>query len=137
MSDFLQQKIGPKPGPIILQDGTVVGQHQGAYQFTVGQRRGIGLHFQCYVTRVDIPHNTVVVTKKLDDNELFRDIFPLHAMHWISGQQPALPLDCMCKVRYRQELQHCQVDTQGGNIIVHTKAPQKGVPNGQICVLYG
>ena len=137
MSDFLQQKIGPKPGPIILQDGTVVGQHQGAYQFTVGQRRGIGLHFQCYVTHIDISNNTVIVTNKLDDNELFRDTFPLHVMHWISEQQPTLPLDCMCKVRYRQELQYCQVDIQNNNIIVHTKRPQKGVPNGQICVLYG
>jgi len=39
MADFLKEKIGEKKGNIILQDGTIIGTHSGAYQFTIGQRK--------------------------------------------------------------------------------------------------
>ncbi len=137
MSEFLHQKIGSKPGNIVLQDGTIVWQHDGAYQFTVWQRRGIGLHFQAYVTEIDIKQNTVIVSKDPQDKDLFRDQIGIKSMHWISWHAPDLPLECKCKVRYRQELQDCKVIQQWEHLLVHLDIPQKGVPNGQIIVLYG
>lgn len=136
MGDFLREKIGEKPWDIVLQDGTIVGKHTGAYQFTVGQRKGIGLHFQCYVVDVDVVKNTVTVTTDPKDDQLYRKSVGIKSMHWISGTQPELPLVCTCKLRYRQAVQDCVVDLDGDQLKVVLVEPAKGVPNGQICVLY-
>lgn len=64
---FLRRNLGEKPGKIIDVDGQVVGEHQGAYQFTVGQRRGLRLGTPAvdgkprYVVSTDPKTNTVVV----------------------------------------------------------------------------
>jgi tRNA-uridine 2-sulfurtransferase len=54
-AEFLAARLGRRPGPIVDADGTVLGTHDGAYAFTVGQRRGLGvggLAEPRYVTRV-------------------------------------------------------------------------------------
>lgn len=64
---FLRSRLGSKPGPILDVDGQEVGRHDGAYAFTVGQRKGLGLGRPAadgrprYVLEVDPARNTVVV----------------------------------------------------------------------------
>ena len=135
MSDFLQDKIGQKPWNILLEDGSIVGHHTGAYQFTIGQRRGIGLNFQAYVIDVNVADNTVVVSKDPADEKLHRSTFPLKAVSRIH-EEPRFPMNAWCKVRYRQDLQECTIEKKDNQIVVQTKTPQKGVPNWQICVMY-
>lgn len=137
MSEFLKSTIGPKPWDIVLSDGTIVWQHDGAYQYTIWQRKGLKLHFQAYVTDVDVVQNVVVVSPNSDDKKLYRNHIRLSAVHRIGSVKPVLPLECRCKIRYRQNLQNCRLVLEHDQIIVYFEIPQKWVPNGQICVLYG
>ena len=145
MADFLKKKIDIKVGDIVLQDGTVVWKHEGAYLYTVGQRRGIWLHFQAYITNVDVVHNTITVSKDPEDPNLYRTEVGIQWIHRISWIEPDFPLHCKCKVRYRQELQDCTVTKNtealkhwsAEALVIHFETPQKWVPNGQIAVLYG
>ncbi|MFD6140119.1 tRNA 2-thiouridine(34) synthase MnmA [Promicromonospora sp. NPDC060271] len=64
---FLQSRLGSRPGSVVDTDGVVVGEHDGAYAFTVGQRKGLGLGRPAadgkarYVVDVQPATNTVVV----------------------------------------------------------------------------
>ncbi len=64
---FLRERLGPRPGDVVDTDGTVLGQHDGAYAYTVGQRRGLALRTPAadgrprYVVDVRPATNTVVV----------------------------------------------------------------------------
>src|SRR5690606_38754253 len=40
---FLRPRLGDRPGPVVGPDGTELGRHDGAYRFTIGQRRGLGI----------------------------------------------------------------------------------------------
>lgn len=135
MSDFLSRKIWEKKGDILLQDGTKVWSHLGAYRYTIGQRKWIWLHFQCYVCGIDIVKNTITVTKDEYNNELYRNVFRLATVHWVSTQKK-LPLRCYVKCRYRQEPQSCELIFEKWEYILKTDFPQKWVPNWQIAVLY-
>src|SRR5699024_12051339 len=60
---FLRDRLGARPGEVVDADGNVVGEHQGAYAYTVGQRRGLGLNRPAedgrprYVLEVDPQEN--------------------------------------------------------------------------------
>jgi len=64
---FLRDRLGEKPGEVVDTDGTVVGEHRGAFAYTIGQRKGLGLGRPApdgrprYVVDVDTESNTVVV----------------------------------------------------------------------------
>lgn len=64
---FLRDRLGARPGEVVDTDGAVVGEHDGAYAFTVGQRKGLGLGRPAadgrarYVVDVQTSTNTVVV----------------------------------------------------------------------------
>ncbi|MBD3689906.1 tRNA 2-thiouridine(34) synthase MnmA [Nanchangia anserum] len=64
---FLRSRMGTQPGPILDTEGNEVGTHRGAYAYTVGQRRGLGLNRPApdgrprYVVRTDPRANTVIV----------------------------------------------------------------------------
>ncbi|MEG3614169.1 tRNA 2-thiouridine(34) synthase MnmA [Isoptericola haloaureus] len=66
-SGFLRDRLGEQPGDVVDTDGTVVGEHRGAYAYTIGQRKGLGLGRPAadgkprYVVDVDTTSNTVVV----------------------------------------------------------------------------
>lgn len=137
MSKLLQEKIGTKSGDIVSTDGRVLWTHTWAYQYTIGQRKGIGLHVQCYVVDIDIIRNRVVVSTDEQDALLYRTAFHWRNPHRILSE-PTMPFRSMCKIRYRQWLQPCTVTKIANwSITVTTDEPQKWVPNGQICVLYG
>ena len=67
---WLRDRLGGESGPIVDQEGNKVGEHQGAYTYTVGQRRGLGLSVPAeggvprYVLKIEPKSNTVVVGTK-------------------------------------------------------------------------
>ena len=58
------QKFPIKKGEIRTLDEKIVGSHDGAYFFTIGQKQGLGLNFKAYVYRIDIENNIVYVCEK-------------------------------------------------------------------------
>jgi tRNA-specific 2-thiouridylase len=86
IKDFLLHELGEQPhGAIKDQDGKVIGEHDGAIFYTIGQRHGlnVGGGLPYYVTGKDTAKNEVYVTSNLQDNHLWRKELALTDLHWI------------------------------------------------------
>lgn len=102
VNKFLKKYIKLKPGKIINQKGENIGEHQGLYFYTIGQRKSIGLSGgPYYVLDKDIRKNVLIVSKNekdLDKKELL-----IKSVNWISGKAPKMPLRIKAKIRYHHE----------------------------------
>lgn len=86
IKDFLSQYVAEKSGNIIDQSGKIVGRHEGAIFYTIGQRQGlnIGGGLPYYVTGKNMKKNEVYVTTDLQDEKLWSKEVRLTDMHWIN-----------------------------------------------------
>jgi tRNA-uridine 2-sulfurtransferase len=135
---FLRTQIPIKEGSIVNSAGKQIGKHDGAHYVTIGQRHGVNVHGQkapMYVVEKNADTNTVVVAEE-DAPELFKAELKVTNMHWISGMQPELPLECQARIRYRQPLQEATIASDGINFSVQFKHPQRAVTPGQSIVFY-
>ncbi len=89
-----------RPGPVLDEQGRVLGEHQGAVGFTVGQRRGFGLGLgaRMYVTHIDAATNTVVVGTRRD---VCGRVLEAADVRWTNGQAPEKPVRVHARVRYQ------------------------------------
>lgn len=85
IKDFLSQYVSEKPGKIIDQNGLIVGEHEGAIFYTIGQRHGlnVGGGLPYYVTGKNMKKNEVYVTTDLQDEKLWSKKVKLTDTHWI------------------------------------------------------
>lgn len=88
IKEFLQQFIKSKPGKIIDQHGKIIGEHDGAIFYTIGQRHGLeaGGGLPYYVTGKNMKKNEVYVTTDLQDENLWSKQIKLTDIHWINGE---------------------------------------------------
>jgi len=88
IKDFLSQYVKTKPGKIIDQKGRVVGEHEGAIFYTIGQRHGlnVGGGLPYYVIGKDMSKNEVYVTTDLQDEKLWSDKIKFASTHWINAK---------------------------------------------------
>lgn len=134
IKDFLLHELGPqKPGPIVNETGKEIGQHDGAIFYTIGQRHGldVGGGLPYYVTRKDIPKNTIYVTTNLDDQALWTKELQLEDVHWIN-KGPTPSKTYKARLRYRGPLVPCQL--QGQQLLL--SEAQRGLAAGQSAVIY-
>jgi tRNA-specific 2-thiouridylase len=140
-ADWLAEKVGTAPGQIVDESGAVVGEHNGAHSFTVGQRRGLHLGRPAadgkprFVLSVKPKENKVVVGPhaSLAIAELAGQRFT-----WC-GQEPKNPtewFDCEVQVRAHGDSLPAQAAVVGGELVVRLTAPVFGVAPGQTAVLY-
>ena len=142
--EFLSQYIPVKTGDILNVDGEPVGQHQGVYFYTLGQRQGLGIggvrgasDEPWYVVSKNTEDNTLTVAQGHDNPLLFSTHLQASSMHWISGEIPETPFRCLAKTRYRQADQACVLTRHQGNIAeVEFEQAQRAVTPGQYLVLY-
>ena len=82
MRAFLDAYLPPRDGEIVLQDGTVVGQHDGIEHFTIGQRKGLGIAWSepLHVVKLDAAMNQVVVATRA---EAGRTGCEVGAVNWV------------------------------------------------------
>jgi tRNA-specific 2-thiouridylase len=123
-------------GFILTLDGEVIGEHKGIHQFTVGQRKGIGIPDATpyYVIALDPAKNEVIVGKKED---LWKIDFRVMNVNWISGIQPSLPETCEVKIRYRHQPAAAEILTSEGGIhTIRFTEPQMSITPGQFAVFY-
>ncbi len=131
--EFLSQYVQTRPGAIIdRQSGAVLGHHDGAIFYTIGQRRGldIGGGLPYYVTGKDMEANEVYVTTQLNDDALWVSHIELGALHWI-GEAPA-DGNYQIRVRHRAPLVPALLQ---GTTLVPTE-PQRAIAPGQSVVIY-
>jgi len=86
IKDFLTQFVETEPGRIIDQHGAVLGEHDGALFYTIGQRQGLGVGggLPYYVVGKNMAKNEVYVTNDLQDERLWHRDLELSVTHWIN-----------------------------------------------------
>jgi tRNA-specific 2-thiouridylase len=151
---WLAERVGEKQGPVLTAEGDLVGSHQGAHAFTVGQRKGLQLGYPAadgkprYVLEVRPKTNEVVVGPKeaLAISELAGSVMSFAGANPVeSGLTVATPddegmgcepFDCHVQVRAHADPVPAQARVQGGELIVALAEPLLGVAPGQSAVLY-
>ena len=105
IKEFLQQYVTTEPGNIIEQHGQMVGTHDGALFYTIGQRHGlnVGGGLPYYVVGKDMAKNEVYVTTDLQDDRLWSQSLKLTSLHWIN-EAPTPGATYQVRTRYRAEL---------------------------------
>jgi len=133
---FLMQRFPKKIGDIKTLDGKVVGHHDGAYFFTIGQKQGLGLNFKAYVYRIDVENNIVYVWDK-DIEELQTKQIIVKNWYRIAEDYPVWS-QLFGKIRYRQNPLALTkiIDVQPTQITVEFDTFQRAVAPGQVFVLY-
>ncbi|MEF8847371.1 MAG: tRNA 2-thiouridine(34) synthase MnmA [Candidatus Paceibacterota bacterium] len=134
IKDFLNKHLDEKPGKIISEDGEELGEHEGAYLFTLGQRKGLGLsNGPWYVLEKNVKENKIVVTKErenLKKKELIAD-----EINWISGK-PDLPMKVITKIRYNSSGVKAELKEQDNKLKVTFNESQWAIAPGQSVVFY-
>ncbi len=122
-------------GEIVSTDGRVLGEHDGLHQFTVGQRRGLGLAAgkPLYVLALDPEHNRVIVG---DEAELYRSEVLAREPNWISIAAPAEPLRALVKVRHKHRPAPATLHPQNAQLRIVFEEPQRALTPGQAAVFY-
>jgi tRNA-specific 2-thiouridylase len=134
IKEFLLHELGPQlPGPIVNETGKEIGQHDGAIFYTIGQRHGlnVGGGLPYYVTRKDMPTNTLYVTTNLDDRNLWSTTITLQDIHWID-EEPSPDASYHARLRYRGPLIACDIK----DTTLHLHDPVRGLAAGQSAVIY-
>ena len=139
--EFLSEYVETSPGDIIDQPtGTIVGRHDGAIFYTLGQRHGlnVGGGLPYYVVGKDMAKNEVYVSRSIDDNNLWRKELTLTDVHWIN--QPPKGDTCQVRVRHRAPLINAEIARVNYNdsekVTVVLSEPQRAVAPGQSAVIY-
>ncbi len=133
------QKLRPesvRPGKIVDLEGQAVGDHQGIINFTIGQRRGLGVAGgePLYVVALDPEQDRVVIGPKA---ALARDRVHLTGMNWLMPAAVGDTLTAEVKLRSAQPLASATVTAlPGGLATVDLDGAQFGVAPGQACVIY-
>jgi len=136
--EFLTQYVEQKAGPIIdKQTGKVLGQHDGAIFYTIGQRHGldVGGGLPYYVVGKDMDTNEVYVTTNLNDDSLWKPELVLTNLHWIN-EAPAGG-QFQIRVRHRAPLVNATLTyAENGDVLFHLENPERAVAPGQSIVIY-
>jgi tRNA-specific 2-thiouridylase len=122
-----------RPGPILNAEGEVVGQHAGIHQFTVGQRKnlGVALGQRAYVTAIDPTSDTVSLGSRDDLRRSSVEVADLAL-----ADDAELPLSCEVAVRYRQTPVRAEVRQKGTRAEVCFEEPVGAASAGQFAVFY-
>jgi tRNA-specific 2-thiouridylase len=172
LPDFLQQRLEPKKGKVIEVDasaetfkngfadddlvalttpykllpeyGSVVGDHNGAHFYTIGQRRGLnigGFEKPLFVIGTDTDRNVIYTGMGEDHPGLYRRglFIPNADIHWIredlklkSGESKSYA----ARIRYRQQLEGCTLHKREDGLYIIFDRPQRGVTPGQFAAWY-
>ena len=124
-------------GSIVTREGETLGQHTGLANYTIGQRKGLGLSSSVplYVLGKDAATNTLIVGEAADlgtDELLARDV------NWMAGEPPRESFHAEVKIRYTAQEAWAQVIPleDGNQVRVRFDVPQRDVTPGQAAVFY-
>ncbi len=120
-------------GEIVNSDGKILGSHNGVANYTIGQRKGLGIAAPqpLYVTRLDVANKKVVVDT---NDKLFSKILTASEPHWI--YKPPLPKTLQAKIRYGSKFADCLVVEEENFLRVEFSEPQRAITSGQSIVFY-
>jgi tRNA-specific 2-thiouridylase len=136
-ADFVHRRLGgaDRGGEIVTTDGAVVGQHDGIEQFTIGQRKGLGVALgePRYVVRLDREKRQVIIGTHSD---LGRSEFTARACNWLVDE-PDRPRHCLAQIRYNSRPARATIEPlPDARLRIILEQPGYGVAPGQAAVCY-
>ncbi len=136
LDDFLKNYIQEKPGKIVTKDGEIIGEHQGVYFYTIGQRKGIRLPGgPFYVLDKNVKENLLIVTR--NEKDLYKKELLAENINWLSAREPKLPLRIKAQIRYRQKAMPATIEPFSHKTIkIIFDNFQRAISPGQSAVFY-
>ncbi|KAI9216596.1 tRNA methyl transferase [Blastocladiella britannica] len=145
--DFLDGYIEQAAGRFILEDGTVIGTHDGVAKYTIGQNAKLaGLTTKYFVARKDPPSSDLLVVPDRDHPLLYARSAVVEWVRWTHAENEQLALHpetsdgepLRAQVRYRQAAIDVRLEKLNGmdQYLVHFAEPVRAITPGQILVLY-
>ncbi len=135
---FLEYHLGKRPGKLVeYETGKVLGNHNGFWYFTVGQRRGIKLSGgPWYVVKKNTRANEVFISHGAHRELLARDTFEVEAVNWIAGMPPEKN-ELQVKIRHGEKMYQATLEyLPDEKVKVTLKEKDLGVAEGQFAVFY-
>ena len=123
-------------GDIVTTEGKLIGRHSGLHQYTVGQRRGLGIAAgqPMYVIALDRANNRLVVG---EDRELRRTVCHVRDINWIPYAVPDGAIEAAVRIRNRHEPAIAEITPTGASTAqVAFREPQRAITPGQAAVFY-
>ena len=123
-------------GEMVTSDGRVIGEHAGVHNFTVGQRKGLGMATgsPLYVIQIKNDTRQVVVGK---DEELYSRTLRAHRVNLISTAELREPMRVGVKIRHKHQAAMAMIEWAGRDrILVTFDEPQRAITPGQAAVFY-
>ena len=138
--EFVEHHVGTNKGPLVeFETNKVVGQHDGFWFYTIGQRQGIGLSGgPWYVVAKDPVKNIIFISTKYHEEDKPRDQFNVAAVNWITGKEPNKS-GLEVKMRHGPKKYTCRLGkgTHGSDVwTVHLNEHDQGIAPGQFAVFY-
>ena len=136
---WLHDRLGSEVGPIVDQDGTKIGEHKGAYTYTIGQRKGLGLTVPTadgsprFVLKIEPVTNTVVVGSR---EELAISKMWGERAIWCGPDVTAEKKRGFVQIRAHGAALDCTYYFDGTNLIAELDEPLLGLATGQAMVIY-
>jgi len=136
--EFLKEKVEnlANKGPILDVDGNKLGEHDGLYKYTIGQRRGLGISkpYPLYVVKLDIDNNAVIVGK---NNKVYNRTFYIEKPNWIFYDNLKKAEVVQCKIRYNSPGKIATIYPEEDNRFkIVFKDKQRAITPGQSAVFY-
>lgn len=124
-----------RPGKIIDKDGTVIGEHDGIYNFTVGQHKGLGRFSQrrLFVTAIDAESATVYVG---ENGDLFKSRMEVDNLSYMLKSEMTDGARVGVKIRYSAKEAPAILHIDGDKATVEFDEPQRAITPGQAAVFY-
>lgn len=147
LKDFLKKYIPEKKGAVLDSRGRKIGEHSGAWFYTIGQRHlGMSMRQESgakgqdrkpfYVAEKNIKNNTITVAEGDDDPKLYKKEVALHNVNLNFIPSPNSSRLVYARVRYRQPLAKASIKRKGSGIMIKFAKPIKFVAPGQSAVFY-
>jgi tRNA-specific 2-thiouridylase len=136
MQKFLEKYIHQKEGDIVDETGKVLGKHQGIHNYTIGQRKGLGIAAPepLYVVKLDAIMNRVIVGNRESGGRLECTV---NRLNWVSITKPTAPIRSEVQVRYRSSPVPANIIPLGDSRIkLLFDEPQFAITPGQAAVFY-
>ena len=136
--EFVRQRRGNTDlsGDIITTNGTVVGQHNGIEEFTVGQRKGLGVALgePHYIVRIDAPERQVIIG---EISELAKSSLTADRTNWLVDVPLNEPFKCQAQIRYNSAARRAtaSINTDGG-LHIDFDEPCDAIAPGQAVVCF-
>jgi tRNA-uridine 2-sulfurtransferase len=125
------------PGAIVSTDGRILGQHDGVYRFTIGQRKGLGIAVgkPIYVVAIEPATGRVIVGR---DEDLARQAFIAREVNWFLWETLTQPVYARVKIRNKHQAASATVSptSDPSRVQVRFEEPQRAVTPGQAAVFY-